>query len=88
MSIVCGHFQQLHQLSVIPIFSPNQTVFLKIEFLFHEGSPYNGVQKCGRLSKNRLYIKLLNIYLFSIFTIKTPPALNLEDADKCTLTIT
>ena len=40
------------------------------------------------LSKNRLYIKMLRIHLFSIFTNKTPQALNHEDADKCTLTIT
>jgi len=31
---------------------------------------------------------MLRIYLFSIFTIKMPQALNREDADKCTLTIT
>jgi len=45
------------------------------------------------LSKYRLYTNMLRIHLFSIFTIKTPPALaelvlrpiNLEDTDKCTL---
>jgi len=31
---------------------------------------------------------MLKIHLFSIFTIKTPWALNREDTDKCTLSIT
>ena len=53
--------------------------------------------------ENSLYIKILGIHLFylpimsnpclgprhmfSIFTIKTPPTLNREDADICPLTI-
>jgi len=40
------------------------------------------------LHKDRLYIKMLRIHLFSIFIIKTPQTLNLEDTDKCTLIIT
>ena len=40
------------------------------------------------MSKNRLYTKMLRIHLFSIFTIKTPRALNHEDTDKCTPSIT
>ena len=41
-----------------------------------------------RLSKYRVYNKMLRIHVFSIFTIKTPRALNHKDMDKCTLTIT
>jgi len=40
------------------------------------------------LTKNRLYTKMLRKHLFSIFIIKIPRALNHEDTDKFTLTIT
>ena len=54
----------------------------KFEFLFQEDSRYTGVWKYSgtneilrRLSKNRLYTKMLRIHLFSIFTINSPQAL-------------
>jgi len=45
------------------------------------------IKYCAVLSKNRLYTKMLRINLFSIFTIKTPRALDRDDPDKCTLSI-
>ena len=63
-------------------FSFKNQMKVNVEFLFHEDSRYTGVWKYSgineilrRLSKNRLYTKMLRIHLFSIFTINSPRAL-------------
>ena len=63
-------------------FSFKNQMKAKVEFLFQEDSRYTGVWKYSgtneilrRLSKNRLYTKMLRIHLFSIFTINSPRAL-------------
>ena len=73
----------IYSLSLQSSTSSNQSrIFWKIEFLLYEDSQYTGVWKIGNtavymkyLSKYRLYTNMLRIHLFSIFTIKTPPAL-------------
>ena len=71
----------------------NSRMFRKIKFLFHEDSQYTGIWTyCGVYNILRCLSEIdtymLRIHVFSIFTITTPRALNHEDIDNCTLTIT
>ena len=56
-------------------FSPNQKLWISISWRPLYGNITVDIQILRGLSKSRLYAKMLRLFLFSIFTIKTPRAL-------------